>query len=174
MRIFHIATSADWRAAQASGLYTTSTIGRTLAEEGFIHASRVEQWQGVRNRFYAEVTEPLVLLMIDTDRLSSAVVEETVADSEETFPHVYGPIETSAVVRAVPLDGRPVGAESFSRLFFAEVAARMGLATIVMTCAALGAVAGSSYGGRWAPLTGLGTGLALGLLLAGAVARRRR
>ena len=49
-RIFHIATVADWEAAQRSGSYTTSTLGRTLVEEGFIHASRADQWQGVRQR----------------------------------------------------------------------------------------------------------------------------
>ena len=174
MRIFHIATAADWAAAQASGSYTTSTIGRTLAEEGFIHASRVEQWQGVRDRFYAGVTEPLVLLMIDTDRLSSPVVEEPVPDSTETFPHVYGPIEPAAVVRVVPLDGRTVGGESFARLFLGEVAARMGLAMVAMTFAVVGAVLGATYDGRWGPLGGLLVGLALGTLVAALIVHRRR
>ena len=46
-RIFHIATVADWDEARRQGRYTTSTRGRTLAEEGFIHASRGDQWQAV-------------------------------------------------------------------------------------------------------------------------------
>ena len=50
------------RRAGAAGGYTTSTRGRTLAEEGFIHAVRADQWQGVRERYYADVDEPLVLL----------------------------------------------------------------------------------------------------------------
>ena len=104
MRIFHIATVADWEAAQRSGSYTTSTLGRTLAEEGFIHASRVEQWQGVRDRFYAGVSEPLVLLVIESELLGSPVVEEVPDGATETFPHVYGPINASAVVQAIPLD----------------------------------------------------------------------
>lgn len=99
MQIFHIATLADWEAAQATGSYTTSTLGRTLDEEGFLHASREDQWQGVRERFYADVTEPLVLLVIDTDRLTSPVVEEPPAPGmTETFPHVYGPLHPGAVV----------------------------------------------------------------------------
>jgi glutathione S-transferase len=106
MEIFHIATLADWEAAQRSGSYTTSTLGVTLEEEGFIHASREDQWPGVRDRFYADVTAPLVLLVIDTDRLSAPVVEEVPPGTGETFPHVYGPIETSAVVRVVPLPDR--------------------------------------------------------------------
>lgn len=104
MRIFHIATVADWEAAQRSGSYTTSTLGRTLAEEGFIHASREDQWRGVRDRFYADVTEPLVLLAIDTDRLASPIVEEAPGEGVvETFPHIYGPVDVSAVVETVPL-----------------------------------------------------------------------
>ena len=47
MRIFHIATVADWEQALASGGYTTSTRGRTLEQEGFLHASREDQTAGV-------------------------------------------------------------------------------------------------------------------------------
>ncbi len=99
MRIFHLATKADWDASQKSGAYTTSTYGVTLADEGFIHASRADQWEGVRERFYAEVAEPLVLLEIDTDLLDVPVVEEPPApDAQETFPHIYGPLSPGAVV----------------------------------------------------------------------------
>ena len=104
MRIFHIATRADWEAAQESGAYTTSTRGVTLEEEGFVHASRAEQWEGVRAAFYADVTEPLVLLEVDTDLLGVPVVEEPPAPGvEETFPHVYGAIAPRAVVAVTPL-----------------------------------------------------------------------
>jgi uncharacterized protein (DUF952 family) len=104
MRIFHIATLADWQQAQESGAYTTSTRGVTLEQEGYIHASRADQWEGVRAAFYADVAEPLVLLEIDTDLLDSPVVEEPPAPGvEETFPHVYGAIAPSAVVAVTPL-----------------------------------------------------------------------
>ncbi|MBA2956591.1 DUF952 domain-containing protein [Nocardioides sp. MAH-18] len=104
MRIFHIATLADWEAAQASGAYTTSTRGVTLEEEGFIHASRADQWEGVRSAFYADVAEPLVLLEIDTDLLGAPVVEEPPApDVAETYPHVYGAIAPRAVVAVTRL-----------------------------------------------------------------------
>ena len=107
MQIFHVATRSDWEAAMASGSYTTSTLGRTLAEEGFIHASHADQWQGVRERFYASVTEPLLLLVIETELLTSPVVEEVPADAAESCPHVYGPINASAVVQTIPLDDDP-------------------------------------------------------------------
>jgi glutathione S-transferase len=104
VRIFHLATKGDWDAAQASGAYTTSTYGVSLADEGFIHASRADQWEGVRERYYAEVEEPLVLLEIDTDLLDVPVVEEPPAPGVvETFPHIYGPISPAAVVGVTPL-----------------------------------------------------------------------
>jgi glutathione S-transferase len=104
VRIFHIATLADWTDAQASGAYTTSTLGVTLEEEGYLHASRADQWEGVRAAFYADVTEPLVLLEIDTDLLDVPVVEESPAEGvTETFPHVYGALDPAAVVAVTPL-----------------------------------------------------------------------
>jgi uncharacterized protein (DUF952 family) len=105
-RIFHVATAADWAAACETGRYTTSTRGRTLAEEGFIHASHEDQWPRVRELFYADVTEPLLLLVIDTDRLDVPLVEEAVPGTGETFPHLYGALGPDAVVEAVPLTPR--------------------------------------------------------------------
>jgi len=101
--IFHVALAEDWEAATSHGEYAVSTRGRTLADEGFIHASRADQWEGVLERFYAGVTEPLVLLVIEPSRLEAEVREEAVDGSGETFPHVYGPINVDAGVEARPL-----------------------------------------------------------------------
>jgi uncharacterized protein (DUF952 family) len=106
MRIFHIATLADWKQAQETGSYTTSTYGRTLEEEGFIHAARDFQVPLVRDRFYADVAEPLVVLEVETDLLDAEVRDEQVGD--EVYPHVYGPIPTSAVVAWRPARLPPI------------------------------------------------------------------
>ncbi|MCO6007186.1 DUF952 domain-containing protein [Actinoallomurus purpureus] len=99
--IFHIAERAAWEAARDTGRpYEVSTRGRTLAEEGFIHASRdEEQVRNVRRAFYAGLDD-LVLLVIDPEDLD--VRHEPVGD--DVFPHIYGPIPPSAVidVRALP------------------------------------------------------------------------
>ncbi len=100
MRIFHIATVTDWVAAEASGSYTTSTRGRTLEQEGFLHASREEQTAGVFERYYRDAGEPLLLLTIDTDRLDVPWREDQVGS--ETYPHIYGPLRPSAVVQVEP------------------------------------------------------------------------
>jgi uncharacterized protein (DUF952 family) len=175
-RIFHIATIADWEAAQRSGSYTTSTRGRTLVEEGFIHASHEDQWQGVRERFYAGVTEPLVLLAIDPDKLDAPVVEEVPDGESRAFPHIYGPLNADAVVRAIPLDdhGEPVGAgESFTRIFFEEMFRNVLLATIVLVAAVGGSLAGRAIDDDLGPLVGAITGLAIGVAAAVALRRRR-
>jgi uncharacterized protein (DUF952 family) len=106
MRIFHIATLADWKEAEASGTYAMSTLGRTLDEEGYIHAARHDQVPTVRDRYYADVTDPLVVLEIETDRLDAEVKDEQVGD--EVYPHVYGPIPTSAVVAWRPARLPPI------------------------------------------------------------------
>jgi glutathione S-transferase len=104
MRIFHIATLADWADAQATGSYTTSTRGVTLEQEGFIHASRDDQWPAVLAAFYADIAEPLVLLEIETELLAVPVVDEAPAPGvPETFPHIYGPLDPAAVVAVRPL-----------------------------------------------------------------------
>ncbi len=45
-----------------------------------------------------------MLLVIETELLTSPVVEEVPDGATETFPHVYGPINASSVVQAIPLD----------------------------------------------------------------------
>ena len=134
-RIFHIATRADWERTLESGTYTTSTAGRTLAEEGFIHASRREQVAGVFERYYRTLREPLVLLTIDPARLVGAELRvESVGD--DTYPHIYGPINRKAVIDVVPLDrkGHP---ESFALVFLGDVAKRMAIAVLVMAVIAI-------------------------------------
>lgn len=192
MRIFHIATLADWQDAQEVGSYAVSTRGRTLAEEGFIHASRGDQWQGVRKRYYADVTEPLVLLSIDTDLLTSPVVDEGLPGSDETFPHIYGPIEVGAVVTVVPLDAErtateapvaadgapgapagPAGSPSFSQLFLREIFHQVLLASVVLAVVVAGTLVGQATFGEWGPLTGAAVGLVLGVLAAREISRRR-
>ncbi len=133
-RIFHIATAADWRRALERGTYTTSTVGRSLAEEGFIHASRREQVQGVFDRYYASLGEDLVLLTIETARLTDAEVRVE-AVGEDTYPHVHGPIDPRAVVDVAPLD-RHGGVASLTSLWITGMAVRMGIALVVMALVA--------------------------------------
>lgn len=96
--IFHLTEPDRWQQSQNEGLHTGSTRGVELAQEGYIHCSTAEQWPGVVERFYADVTE-LLLLHVDESKLDVPLVYEQLGDAPEPFPHVYGPIPIVAVVR---------------------------------------------------------------------------
>ena len=111
--IYHIATAADWARAAEAGQYTTSTRGVTLAEEGFLHASDAGQVAPVANMFYRDMGEPLLLLVIDTGRLTSPLRYEDVPGAAAPFPHIYGPLNPDAVISTVPLEPGPDGGFTF-------------------------------------------------------------
>jgi uncharacterized protein (DUF952 family) len=96
--LLHIALPDDWTAARRIGEYRVSTRGRSLDQEGFIHCSYPHQLETVANRFYADLAE-LIILHVEPELLAAEVVPEApTADDDELFPHVYGPIPTSAVI----------------------------------------------------------------------------
>ena len=100
--IYHIATTADWEAR-----------GDTYApagwrEEGFVHCSTDEQLVRTANRFFAG-RHDLTLLVIDTSGLTPLLVWEDTAGAGEDFPHIYGEIDSSAVVAATPFQAGPDG-----------------------------------------------------------------
>ena len=95
--IFHITTAAEWDAAVEAGEYTAPS----LTDEGFIHASTADQVPGTARRYYAGLPD-LVLLEIDPDAVGPEIRWE---DSHgESFPHIYGPLEVTAVVSVRPFD----------------------------------------------------------------------
>jgi uncharacterized protein (DUF952 family) len=101
--IYHLALASDWQAALEAGEYRVSTLGRTLEQEGFLHASTSSQVRGVADAVYAGVQEPLMLLTIDERRLTVPLQWDAVPGAAEPFPHLYGPLDVSAVVLATPL-----------------------------------------------------------------------
>lgn len=104
MIFYHLALTSDWEAAIAEGDYRISTLGKTIDEVGFMHGSFAAQVPWIAETFYAGVTEPLVLLEIDADRLAEPVRVEEAPGTGEEFPHVYGPLPVAAVLRALPVE----------------------------------------------------------------------
>ena len=99
--IYHLALAQQWqRAAGAPGGYTHSTLGVTLAEQGFIHCSFADQVQSVADLFYAGRSD-VVLLTIDPALVAAEILVEQVGPQQ--FPHIYGPLDPAAVrsVRAL-------------------------------------------------------------------------
>ena len=91
-----------WEAAAAAGQYRISTRGRTLQEEGFIHACFADQVDGVARRYYADVREPMVVLAVDVCLVGCEVRLEVPPGAADAFPHLYGPIPVGAVVAVTP------------------------------------------------------------------------
>ena len=71
--LYHIATVPDWDQAQRDGEYRTSTRGRSLSDEGFIHASTAAQVLPVANAFYQDELLDLVLLVLDSGRIRAEI-----------------------------------------------------------------------------------------------------
>lgn len=94
--LYHLATHVDWDARTGSAY---SPAG--LATEGFVHCSAAHQLLPTANGLFAGRTD-LILLTIEPDKLASEVVWEDLYGNGEDHPHVYGPIDLEAVVRAEP------------------------------------------------------------------------
>ena len=97
--IYHITTSAVWNTALQQGYYEAPS----LKDEGFIHCSQEHQIEGVLQRYYADQTN-LVKLVIDTDKLTSKFIFEWSPSTADTFPHVYGVINVDAVIDVIKLN----------------------------------------------------------------------
>jgi uncharacterized protein (DUF952 family) len=107
--LYHIATAPDWDQARQEGEYRTSTRGRSLSEEGFIHASTAAQVLTVADAVYLDEQQDLVLLVLDTSRIGAEIRREPVPGWADPFPHIYGPLDVAAVVRTVPLEHNAAG-----------------------------------------------------------------
>ena len=106
MTIYHIAYIADWEQAKADGEYRLSTKGRTLDEQGFIHASDLHQVLPTADFvFRGDDAAALVVLEIDPEKLGHGVEVryEQVPDSPDPFPHIFGPIRPEAVTGTLSL-----------------------------------------------------------------------
>ena len=91
--IYHVVKQANWQKALELGYYEAPS----LATEGFIHASKKEQVEGVMERYYADDTD-LLILHIDEGKLIAPYIYELAPSVNEEFPHIYGRINLDAVV----------------------------------------------------------------------------
>ena len=112
--IYHVAARSDWELARRDGQYTMSTIGRTLAQEGYIHASQAWQVNDVLSRYYRGVADELVVLVIDVERVRARIRYEQVPEAAAPFPHIYGPLNADAVIAVHPLRAAPDGGFTFT------------------------------------------------------------
>jgi uncharacterized protein (DUF952 family) len=100
MITFHLVARDVWDPQRDGVVYEPEAFDA----DGFVHCTDGEDAAiETANRYYQRDGREYVVLSIDTDRLMAPVRYE---DPQQMFPHVYGPIETSAVteVRSVERD----------------------------------------------------------------------
>lgn len=107
--ILHLLDRSEWNAFVRTGVHRPPS----LETEGFVHCTGDDHLMlDVANRFYLGLPDPVVIT-IDESLLSSTTKWEPPAPVPEgwngtpLFPHVYGPLELSAVTRVRGLHRDP-------------------------------------------------------------------
>jgi uncharacterized protein (DUF952 family) len=105
--IFHIARSEAWAGRNAEAGSEDQAAGSYRPEmfpvEGFVHCSMRDQVVKVADiRFRGQ--KGLVLLSIDTDKVTAEIRYENLEGGRELFPHIYGEINTDAVVQVAEFE----------------------------------------------------------------------
>ncbi|MDO9300858.1 MAG: DUF952 domain-containing protein [Anaerolineales bacterium] len=104
--ILHITSKHEWLEAQQRGEY----IAPSLKTEGFIHCSTEKQVLHVANAFYRGRND-LVLLKLNEARLKPELKWEPPAgipapgiSESDLFPHIFGPINLTAVASVLDFE----------------------------------------------------------------------
>jgi uncharacterized protein (DUF952 family) len=109
--IYKIAPRAQWADAEAAGVFEGAPID--LAD-GFIHFSTAAQAKETAAKHFAGQAD-LLLIAVDTAKLGAALKYE-VSRGGDLFPHLYAPLELSAVVWVKDLPLGPDGAHEFPEI----------------------------------------------------------
>lgn len=107
--IYKIVSVAEWRAAEAEGVFRGSAID--LAD-GFIHFSAPDQVEETAAKHFSGKSD-LLLVAVDPAKLGAALKWE-VSRGGALFPHLYAPLHMDAVIRVAPLPLGPDGRHDFA------------------------------------------------------------
>lgn len=96
--IIYIATWEEWSKIQKRDEF----ISESYHNEGFIHCSYPHQTIWVLNKHF-RTEEKVILLCIDPNLLESELISEDLNGYGEEFPHIYGKINTEAIVKTIDI-----------------------------------------------------------------------
>lgn len=94
---YHLVSAEAWAARDPAAPYETPS----LSSEGFIHCTDgPDAMVDTANRRYRDAPGAFLVLTVDLDAAGSPWQFD---DASAIYPHVYGPIEAAAIVRAQPI-----------------------------------------------------------------------
>jgi len=101
---YHLVPVAYWQ--EHGGADDYLPLG--YADDGFIHCTNgLDELVKVANLFYTADPREFQVLVLDLPRLTSEVRYD---DPDEVYPHIYGPLNTSAVIGTLPVQRGDDGA----------------------------------------------------------------
>ena len=99
--IYKICEKAQWAQAERDGEFRGSAVDFA---DGYIHFSTATQVVGTAAKHFAGMSG-LVVVAVEAEELGVALKWETSLGGA-LFPHLYGTLPVSAVLRATPLEAR--------------------------------------------------------------------
>lgn len=94
---YHLAITAEWVAQKNTESYKPYVFD----DDNFIHCTNgLDLLTNIANMFYQGDPAPRVVLVLDVDKIASPVQYD---DPDQTFPHIYGPLNPDAVIAELPV-----------------------------------------------------------------------
>jgi len=109
--IYKICSASAWREAERQGVYRGSEVDLS---DGFIHFSTAQQVSSTAAKHFAGQTG-LFLIAIDADSLGDGLRWEPARDGA-LFPHLYGELDLSAVIKVLDMPLRSDGTHKIPEL----------------------------------------------------------
>lgn len=89
---YHLAPTDVWERQKDASTY----LPEAYEQDGFIHCTNgLDELVAVGNHYYKNDRRPFLVLILKLSKIESLVRYD---DREEVFPHVYGALNTNAVV----------------------------------------------------------------------------
>jgi len=101
---FHLVPAEVWAEADPTGPYVAASV----ADEGFVHCTDgADELVATAERHLRDDPRPYLVLTVDLARVGSPWRYDAPGSP---YPHIYGPIDRSAVLRVTPIDRGSDGA----------------------------------------------------------------
>lgn len=100
MILFHIVAEKEWQNFSQSESYE----GKTLKTDGFLHCCSFDQILHVANNNLKNIGEQLLIICLNTEYLSSELKWVENPNNKMIFPHLYGPINSEAVINTIKFE----------------------------------------------------------------------